>query len=884
MQILCARIDDLNDQMGFVLNTMPDTQKRLAGAEHHLKTLVYNLQGFESKDEFDTCAPGSELIIPNFRRSLDVETTYSTNSPSANVPVSTLKGGAAGASPSTLARPGSPTVAPATGIASGSSPVGNVAAGLDGSSAATRSSSSSQAGNQSALAANQSGKAEIKNNSAKSGEASDKNPVEATVTDEKTEVVSPSRRKLSLTNKLKAAAKIANKVTMVQRKLLLSGFVETDRSAAADATVHDASGKNLAQKRWRWAYSQVKMTMMLKKGAGMTNMRLAPNLSVSARLDRLEYRLDQFPEPGDLFEMIRVMPEMKRRVNTVEEQVAKMWAELEMLQMLRQQVEEQGQELARCKETIVKHTEKLVTLVTKQETLEAEQQRQASRQAQLQDEMRDLKEDFSLKLVELKEDLETQIEEQLNLLKAAEKEQAKAFRQTTSDLRTLRENLDSNLDPQMAARGLGPKQITADRFECIREAVDGVLQEAESMGDGGDGTGSGADDEAPPPLELISKMQELAGTIHRCLSEDDTHVEELERAQSEEDDQLAQKVEASQWSILRSCMTEPGSQVTMRTRLVDTVGALIEATQPHIRVLRVQLGLEETQLQLQRSTDEAFDTQNKLLNTKADHKWTEAELEKKSDKTPVEHLRDNLQALGKDLTKKNKDLGQKLGKSINETIARFNRLQEQMGTKAATNRLNREIEQLNERIAIMRADMGTEHRNFVAGMIKDKVTRRELEQALKALSKLGEDSSDQDMEIVASIMPYRCLACNSPLKKVNEVKKYSPQQSFFPPSTTHAPNSLQILRPQTSPSIPSKTAHQQMHNKKTLLDSTSATHLPPATHHHISLNPGSSMRRPHRLPAAQMSESKVFASYPGFLPTDRMNNKGKTGGGYAIKR
>jgi len=54
MQILCARIDDLNDQMGFVLNTMPDTQKRLAGAEHHLKTLVYNLQGFESKDEFDT--------------------------------------------------------------------------------------------------------------------------------------------------------------------------------------------------------------------------------------------------------------------------------------------------------------------------------------------------------------------------------------------------------------------------------------------------------------------------------------------------------------------------------------------------------------------------------------------------------------------------------------------------------------------------------------------------------------------------------------------------------------------------------------------------------------------------------------------------------------
>merc|ERR1712046_127228 len=61
--------------------------------------------------------------------------------------------------------------------------------------------------------------------------------------------------------------------------------------------------------------------------------------------------------------------------------------------------------------------------------------------------------------------------------------------------------------------------------------------------------------------------------------------------------------------------------------------------------------------------------------------------------------------------------------------------------------------------------------------------------------------------------PFRCLACNKPLKKVQEVKKFAQQQSFFPPSSSHAPNSLHILRPQSTPSIPSKRDPGPIHTR-----------------------------------------------------------------------
>jgi len=315
----------------------------------------------------------------------------------------------------------------------------------------------------------------------------------------------------------------------------------------------------------------------------------------------------------------------------------------------------------------------------------------------------------------------------------------------------------------------------------------------------------------------------------------------------------------------------------------DTIESLAESMHPHLRVLTTVIPLE---VEIKRNVKLAADAVQivaKSVETKAEHEFVVEELAKKIEKPPVEALRLKLLALEKNVIEKQKEYAIKLGKSINETVSRFNRLQEMVGTKAAKEQMAKELQELDEKILRLTGENMEKAREFILGSVRDKVTRKELEDALKAFGE-EDEGSEADADVVLSFMPFKCLACNKPLKKVEDVKKFSKQTDFFPPSTNYAPNSLHILRPQSNPSIPSKRRQGPVHTRVASTKSQNDLLTRSITSTSTTLRPvkGRNSMRQMGMELPPTPETQVFASYPGFLPSND-SSMSKKGGGFANK-
>lgn len=642
-----------------------------------------------------------------------------------------------------------------------------------------------------------------------------------------------------------------------ERRASVGGNYEIDKSAKLVEVVNTnifRGEDDKSRERWGWLLSQVKLMVMLKKGTGMTNMRLPQNQSVSSRIARLEERLDEYPSPKAIYDTMDEIPPIKERLNSLEEELPKMQEQLDGLMYLKDEVKLHGEQIIDSQKKIQENLDKINILdaYTQEQSKRIDKHDKSLRE--MKDSFEELKEDLDVKMQELKDDLEEQIEEKLNFQKQLEEEQLLAFVESVEKLRTMRNGLSHAVDNTTMA------EDTKARLEDV------VAHSSQLLKDCG-----ARNKEEQPPRDLCERLQSLVSDMHRVLVEDTERTEEGKKAEWTPLEELAAPSDGSVDDPLLFLMKQ-------------AMDSLADSLHPHLRVLRTQLPLEEAIERNAKSAQAKISVVAEKVESKAEHDWVEEELEKKSTKPPVEALRLKLEALEKSVVQKQKEYAIKLGKSINETVQRFNRLQEMVGTKAAKEQMAKELSELDDKIIRLTGDNLEKAREFILNSVRDKVTRKELEDALKAFGEEDEGSS-ADMDVVASFMPFRCLACNKPLKKVQEVKKFSKQTDFFPPSTNYAPNSLHILRPQSNPSIPSKRRQGPIHTRVAETRSqndlltrsiSSTTALPPPR-----VRGRSSMRQD---PSQSMApETQVFASYPGFLPSND-SSMSKKGGGFVNKQ
>jgi hypothetical protein len=630
-------------------------------------------------------------------------------------------------------------------------------------------------------------------------------------------------------------------------------------------------GENtIARKRWFWAIAQVKMIRNMK-ARGMTNMRVAPNLSVAARLDRMEYRLDQYPDPGPIYEAIAAIEPLKKRITCVEDEIPQIWREVNGLLYLKDEVRKHGELIEECQNKIEEQARKLLELQKRQDKFEEDQKKMKEEIRKIKTSIIELREEMNAKLIELKEELLNAIEEAIEELKAEAAQAEEFFREVSAFISEVQAAIVSNLDAKKISRGIGPREDTLAGLRMLhadgQKAIELVMQR---------------DLEAPPTQELIDSMAVFGRHLGNVLSEDASYEEA--------------GMDSPVWTPLKS-MSDGKGEKTLVWYFEECIRLFGLAINASVQALPFQIEMDAKATKKAKELAEQFVVVDAKIDTKADQEWTEAELKLKSDIPPVVALGEKLASLRSELEAKNKEFNAKLGKAINETMARFNKVTEEIATKAEKELVKKEVDHLHDKLMEMHLEAAEKTRDLCITMTKDKVTRKELDEALKALAKLTTDAAaemggggggangangagggggggggdDADVDVLLSVMPYRCLACNKPLKKVNEIKKYSSEQGFFPPSTAHAPNSLQILRPTTTPSIPSKGTHSAIHNRSSLF-SASTTSLPMGQHHNVILDPVDKKRaatpsKP-RSTDAPLTDTKTFASYPGFLPSD----------------
>jgi hypothetical protein len=607
-----------------------------------------------------------------------------------------------------------------------------------------------------------------------------------------------------------------------------------------------------SRERWGWLLSQVKMMVMLKKGTGMTNMRMPPNQSVSSRIQRLEERLDEYPEAQLIYDTMEEIPPIKERVTILEEEIPKLQVQLDGLMYLKGEVKLHGEQIIDAQQKIEANLAKInaVDEYSKEQSKRIDKHDKSLRE--IKDSFEELKEDMDVKLQELKDDIEEQIEEKLNFQKQLEEEQLLLFVESLEKLRATRNGFVHCAD------NIEMTEETKHRFEDLSSKASTLLQQAGYR-----------NKEEQPPKDLCAALQELCSEMNMFIADDKDQTD----------------AKNPDWTPVCE-MKAPSADiadVAIMDVMRDTIESLAESMHPHLRVLTTVIPLE---VEIKRNVKLAADAVQivaKSVETKAEHEFVVEELAKKIEKPPVEALRLKLLALEKNVIEKQKEYAIKLGKSINETVSRFNRLQEMVGTKAAKEQMAKELQELDEKILRLTGENMEKAREFILGSVRDKVTRKELEDALKAFGE-EDEGSEADADVVLSFMPFKCLACNKPLKKVEDVKKFSKQTDFFPPSTNYAPNSLHILRPQSNPSIPSKRRQGPVHTRVASTKSQNDLLTRSITSTSTTLRPvkGRNSMRQMGMELPPTPETQVFASYPGFLPSND-SSMSKKGGGFANK-
>lgn len=623
-----------------------------------------------------------------------------------------------------------------------------------------------------------------------------------------------------------------------------------------------------SRKRWAWLISQVKMMCMLKRGTGLTNMRLPKNQSMASRIERIETRLDEYPKPEALFEMMEEIDPIKERLVILEEELPKMQDQLDGLMYLKEEVKLHGNDIRELQQKVTTNIDHIKQLQEDSKRHEDKLDKHDRKLGELEENFKDLEDDLNRKLVELEEDIRAEIEEKINFQKQLEKEQLLQFEESMGTVSKLKDALECSLErKRRLPKDKKIKDSTKQGLTELEMETIVALQKVNSR-----------DKEEKPTREVIEALQTLMSNCQTILRKD-AKIAAL-RAKAEEGMPGAGQDIEPEWTALGECMGEFGTDVTVEDIMREVIETSIECLNPHLRLLRTQLATEGSMEVDRNDRDVLLKKVGERVDLKAETVWVEQELEKKEDKGPLQALTERIDALQVSIEAKQQEYTAKLGKSINETMARFNKLQEQIGTKAAKEQMARELEELDTKIMKLTGDNMDKAREFILNAVQDKVNRKELEDALRSLQ--GDDESSADLEVVASFMPFRCLACNKPLKKIQEVKKFSQQQSFFPPSSSHAPNSLHILRPQSSPSIPSKRNPGPIHTRlgssdtKNDIFSRSTTSLPPpqlrgsgGKSSRIGMISGSSLTSTAGGGSIQPidSNAQVFASYPGFLPS-----------------
>jgi len=806
---LCDRIDGLNDQMGFVMQFV--TSGRLERLEKQCQNLVFNLQGFDP-DPVDVAPPAA--VPPRFRGA-GRKVTHANHKPKASTP--------APEPTSTAAAPAAPASAPA--------PTSN---------------------NQAEAAAEDMFAVEESSGGDESAPPSQAAPVVAGApAPSPKEATAASSSAPSDTDSASAEGGELPKTKEVVNLQVFRG--------------EDAESR----KRWAWLISQVKMMCMLKRGTGLTNMRLPKNQSMASRIERIETRMDEYPKPEAIFEMMEEIDPIKERLQLLEEELPNLQEQLDGLMYLKEEVKMHGNDIRELQAKVTKNIEHIATLQADSAKHDDKLNTHDRKLGELEEHFKDLEDDLNRKLIELEEDIRAEIEEKINFQKQLEKEQLLQFEESMGTVGKLKDALECALERKRRL----PKEkkileTTKEGLTTLEMETIVALQKVSSR-----------DKEEKPTREVVEALQQLMSNCQVMLRKDAKILAQREEANSKMPGAGADVVPG--WTPLGECMGEFGTEVSVEDVMKEVIECSIECLNPHLRLLRGQLNTEGIAEEDRFDRDFLLQKVDAKINLKAETVWVQTELDLKENKGPLDALTQRIDALQISIEAKQQEYTAKLGKSINETMARFNRLQEQIGTKAAKEQMARELEELDTKIMKLTGDNMDKAREFILNAVQDKVNRKELEDALRSLQ--GDDESSADLDVVASFMPFRCLACNKPLKKVQEVRKFAQQQSFFPPSSSHAPNSLHILRPQSSPSIPSKRNPGPIHTRlgssdtKNDIFSRSTTSLPPpqlrgsgGKSSRIGMISGNSLTSTAGgggMGQIPEGSSQVYASYPGFLPS-----------------